>query len=123
MRIVNLTSEGHRLAPSGGCPLEKSKLDSAGPWGRYGHSKLANILFTKELASRYPDITSVAVHPGVIKTDLYVPNASSSIIMKYGMMAMYVYFGAFPSPFVRSLEFQVMFLELITKKKLPRHLY
>ena len=88
VRIVNLTSEGHRLAPSGGCPLEKSRIDGAGPWGRYGHSKLANILFTKELAARYPDITSVAIHPGVIKTDLYVPNASSSIIMKYGMMAL-----------------------------------
>lgn len=88
---MNLTSEGHRLAPSGGCPLEKSKLDNAGPWGRYGHSKLANILFTKGLAARYPDITSVAIHPGVIKTDLYVPNASSSMIMRYGMMA----FGPF----------------------------
>lgn len=91
VRIINLTSEGHRLAPSGGCPLEKSKLDKAGPWRRYGHSKLANILFTKELASRYPSITSVAIHPGVIKTDLYVPNASSSMIMRYGMMA----FGPF----------------------------
>ena len=71
--------------------MEKSKLDNAGPWGRYGHSKLANILFTKELAARYPDITSVAIHPGVIKTDLYAPNASSSMIMRYGMMA----FGPF----------------------------
>lgn len=42
-------------------------------WARYGQSKLANVLFTRELASRYPSITSVAVHPGVIKTDLYDP--------------------------------------------------
>lgn len=71
--------------------MDKSKLDEQGTWGRYGHSKLANILYTKELAARYPDITSVAVHPGVIKTDLYKPNAASSMIVRYGMMA----FGPF----------------------------
>ena len=86
MRIVNLTSEGHRLAPTGGCPLEKAELTEQGPWARYGHSKLANILFTKELASRYPDITTVALHPGVVKTDLYVPNTTSSMFMKYGIL-------------------------------------
>ena len=86
MRIVNLTSEGHRLAPTGGCPLEKPKLDEQGPWARYGHSKLANILFTKQLASRYPDIMSVALHPGVVKTDLYMPNASSNMLIRYGVM-------------------------------------
>ena len=34
---------------------------------------------------------------------------------------LYVYFGAFLSPFVRSPEFQVMFLEQMTKNKLPRY--
>ncbi len=86
VRIVNLTSEGHRLAPSGGLKLDKADLDKEGTWARYGHSKLANILFTRELAARYPSITSVAVHPGVIKTDLYAPNQTSSMFMKYGMM-------------------------------------
>ena len=96
VRIVNLTSEGHRLAPTGGCPLEKSKLDQQGPWLRYGHSKLANVLFTKQLASQYPDITSVAVHPGIIKTDLYVPNSDSSVIMKYGTVIF--------SPFMKTVS-------------------
>ena len=86
MRIVNLSSEGHRLAPAGGCPLEKAKLSEQGPWARYGHSKLANILFTKELASRYPDIMSVAVHPGVVMTDLFLPNATSSTLLRYGLI-------------------------------------
>ncbi|KAK9415118.1 putative NAD(P)-binding protein [Seiridium unicorne] len=40
---------------------------SDGPWGRYGHSKLANIYFVKELAKHYPQILSVAVHPGGVK--------------------------------------------------------
>lgn len=86
VRIVNLSSEGHRLAPSGGLKLDKADLDKESTWVRYGHSKLANILFSQELAARYPSITSVAVHPGVIKTDLYVPNQTSSMIMKYGLM-------------------------------------
>ncbi|KAI9716770.1 MAG: hypothetical protein M1812_005110 [Candelaria pacifica] len=86
VRIVNLSSFGHNMAPSGGIIYETAKLGKEGPWARYGQSKLANILFTKELARRYPSITSVAVHPGIIKTDLYVPTNESSMVMRYGMM-------------------------------------
>ena len=86
VRIINLSSEGHRLAPSGGLKFDKDVLDQQGTWARYGQSKLANIMFTRELAARYPAITSVAIHPGVIKTDLYAPNQNSSMIMRYGMM-------------------------------------
>ncbi|KAL8914866.1 MAG: hypothetical protein Q9172_006998 [Xanthocarpia lactea] len=86
VRIVNLSSEGHNLAPRPqGIIFDKRKLDKQGPWARYGQSKLANILFTKELASRYPSITSVAIHPGVIMTDLYVPNQQTNMLMKYGL--------------------------------------
>ena len=83
VRIINLTSEAHRMGPSGGIKLED--LNQQNTWARYGQSKLANILFTRELAERYPSITSVAVHPGIIKTDLYAPNQNSSILMRYGL--------------------------------------
>lgn len=86
VRIINLTSEGHRMAPSGGIKVDKEVMDKQGTWARYGNSKLANIMFSRELATRYPSITSVAVHPGIIKTDLYAPNQNSSMIMKYGLM-------------------------------------
>lgn len=87
VRIVNLTSEGHNLAPrSKGIIFDMEKLKEYGSWARYGQSKLANILYTKELARRYPSITSVAVHPGVIKTDLYLPNQQNSMILRYGLM-------------------------------------
>ncbi|KAE8352279.1 hypothetical protein BDV28DRAFT_149201 [Aspergillus coremiiformis] len=33
-------------------------------------SKLANILYARELARRYPAITTVSVHPGVVRTGL-----------------------------------------------------
>jgi NAD(P)-dependent dehydrogenase (short-subunit alcohol dehydrogenase family) len=42
-------------------------------WTRYSQSKLANILFTTELARRYPNITSVAIHPGGVATNLITP--------------------------------------------------
>ncbi|KAI9817472.1 MAG: hypothetical protein M1827_001082 [Pycnora praestabilis] len=88
VRIVNLSSEGHNLAPWTGIIFDQAKLLKQGAWPRYGQSKLANILFARELARRYPTITSVAVHPGLIKTDLYAPNRKSNAIVRYGMMLM-----------------------------------
>lgn len=86
VRVVNLTSEGHNLAPRPqGILFDKAKLDKQGPWTRYGQSKLANILFTKELANRYPSITSVAIYPGLILTDLYAPNQRSNFLLRYGL--------------------------------------
>ena len=34
----------------------------------YAQSKLANVLFTRELARRYPEIDAFALHPGAIRT-------------------------------------------------------
>lgn len=72
VRIINLSSMGHRFAPRPeGIIFDQPELEKRMTSTRYGQSKLANILFTRELARRYPDIVSVAVHPGVIITDLY----------------------------------------------------
>ena len=73
VRIITLTSSGHEMfSPKDGMLLDQAKTMMAdqGPWGRYGHSKAANILFTKALARKYPQIKSVAVHPGLAKTGL-----------------------------------------------------
>ena len=43
---------------------------TGGRWLRYGQSKLANAVYALELSKRYPDITCVSLHPGVISTDL-----------------------------------------------------
>jgi len=85
VRILNLSSEGHHLAPTGGILFDRTKLDAQGTWARYGQSKLANILFTRSLAKKYPSITSVSLHPGVIKTDLYGPNKESNAVVRYGL--------------------------------------
>lgn len=45
-----------------------------GPWQRYGQSKLANILYTAELARRYPEeesgIKFASLHPGIFNTGM-----------------------------------------------------
>lgn len=73
VRIINLTSWAQKwFAPAEGLMLEDAKttMDKIGPWQRYGHSKIANLYFTKGLAKRYPHIRSIAVHPGGVKTSL-----------------------------------------------------
>ena len=75
VRILNVTSDGHKFAPTGGFVPEKALTDMKeyNTFTRYGQSKLANILFTTELAKRYPRITSVSVHPGGVATGLAGP--------------------------------------------------
>src|SRR5690606_13554827 len=72
-RIVILSSDAHRRAPPEG--IQFDNLDGARgyiPWAAYGQSKLANLLFAKELARRLRNtqITVNACHPGVINTNL-----------------------------------------------------
>lgn len=93
VRIINLTSEAHNFARSADILCDQAKLETQGTWARYGYSKLANILFSRELSKRYPSITSVAVHPGIIKSDLWAPNAQSNSIMRYIMQGTLVLTG------------------------------
>ncbi len=72
-RVVMLSSSAHSQAPKGGVQLDN--LDGAKgytAWGNYGQSKIANILFAKELARKFEGTkkTANAVHPGVIATNL-----------------------------------------------------
>jgi len=74
-RIVNVASEAHRM----GGPLDFDDLGSAKRYsamGVYGRSKLANLLFTRELARRLAGtgVTVNAVHPGAVRTGLGLNN-------------------------------------------------
>ncbi|KAL3473845.1 hypothetical protein BJX99DRAFT_190323 [Aspergillus californicus] len=73
VRVVTLSSIGHNLSPSFSTIMDQPKLKACNTHARYGASKVANILFAAELARRYPSLTSVSVHPGLILTDLYGP--------------------------------------------------
>lgn len=74
VRVVLLTSLGFKQHPRRGIQFEglRTTQDAglAGSWVRYGQSKLANVLYASELARRYPSITSVSIHPGVVGTGL-----------------------------------------------------
>jgi NAD(P)-dependent dehydrogenase (short-subunit alcohol dehydrogenase family) len=88
VRVVSLSSIGHNLAPSFETILDQEKLKGVNTNARYGASKAANILFAAELARRYPAITSVSVHPGIIVTDLYSSINESSPFAALGTKAL-----------------------------------
>ncbi|MGG0382672.1 SDR family oxidoreductase [Priestia endophytica] len=69
-RIVNVSSGAHKW---GRIHFEDMNLEANySVMKGYGQSKLANILFTKELAKRlsHTDITVNALHPGAVSTNL-----------------------------------------------------
>ncbi|XVV05538.1 oxidoreductase [Actinosynnema sp. CA-248983] len=79
-RVVTVSSLAHQMGA----------IDLADPnyevrrytsWGAYGQSKLANLLFARELERRCRsaglDVTSVAAHPGVTATELSTNMARS----------------------------------------------
>jgi NAD(P)-dependent dehydrogenase (short-subunit alcohol dehydrogenase family) len=72
-RVVMLSSSAHQMAPKGGIAFDN--LDGKQgykPWTFYGQSKMANMLFAKELSRRLKSgkQTAYSVHPGVILTGL-----------------------------------------------------
>eukprot|EP00933_Yihiella_yeosuensis_P036562 TRINITY_DN30338_c0_g1_i1.p1 TRINITY_DN30338_c0_g1~~TRINITY_DN30338_c0_g1_i1.p1 ORF type:complete len:444 (-),score=98.22 TRINITY_DN30338_c0_g1_i1:124-1413(-) len=73
-RIINVSSTAHL-----GATKELMEGDLMAPerytqWGAYCQSKLANVLFTKELDRRFKEagvkVTAVSCHPGGVDTDL-----------------------------------------------------
>jgi NAD(P)-dependent dehydrogenase (short-subunit alcohol dehydrogenase family) len=75
-RIVNVASDAHRFVRS----LDPDQPEGSGRfrwWQAYGRSKLANILFTRELARRLEGsgVTVNAAHPGAVSTRLGQQNA------------------------------------------------
>jgi NAD(P)-dependent dehydrogenase (short-subunit alcohol dehydrogenase family) len=72
-RVVMVSSDAHKGAPREG--IQFDNLDGArgySPWASYGQSKLANLLFARELAKRLEGTAKTAnsLHPGVIATNL-----------------------------------------------------
>ena len=97
---------GHSLAASGKDGVKFESIDDVNrdfgsTWRRYGQvrnipifearllkvaqSKLANILFAKEISRRYQDeqIYSSATHPGVVKTGAYPPSFTCKSVYLY----------------------------------------
>jgi NAD(P)-dependent dehydrogenase (short-subunit alcohol dehydrogenase family) len=74
-RVVNVNSEGHRAPLFGGGSVHIDFGDLGSdhgydPFLAYSRTKLANLLFSYELQRRHPELSVVAVHPGMVRTDL-----------------------------------------------------
>ncbi|XP_004682135.1 PREDICTED: retinol dehydrogenase 11 [Condylura cristata] len=69
-RVVNLSSLAHHMGKIHFHNLHGEKFYNSGL--AYCHSKLANILFTQELARRLKgsSVTTYSVHPGTVHTEL-----------------------------------------------------
>jgi NAD(P)-dependent dehydrogenase (short-subunit alcohol dehydrogenase family) len=70
-RVVELSSAGHRFSDVN---LEDPNFETTEytPFGAYGRSKTANVLFAVEFDRRHKDrgVRATAVHPGGIQTEL-----------------------------------------------------
>jgi hypothetical protein len=71
-RVVNVSSEAHRFGV-----MNVKNINLKGEyndWKAYGQSKLANVMFTFELAKRLPAsirLDTNCLHPGVVETELW----------------------------------------------------
>ncbi|RYR37643.1 hypothetical protein Ahy_A09g042502 isoform C [Arachis hypogaea] len=94
-RIVNVSSEAHRLTYSEGIRFDKINDESSyHSWRAYGQSKLANILHANQLTTLLKedgaDITANSLHPGTIATNLFrhmgvangIVNAIGRLVLK-----------------------------------------
>ncbi|KOS42063.1 hypothetical protein ACN38_g7077 [Penicillium nordicum] len=110
-RIVLLTSQGRGLHPRGGIIFDKlntaQDIAFGGPWVRYGQSKLANLVYARELAKRFPAITSVSVHPGVVGTGLVTGLGIKEKMLVYAItwwMMLQPYEGAFSQTWAATVD-------------------
>lgn len=73
-RVIPVSSLALVLAPKGGIVFDDLKTTQAywilGKWQRYAQSKLANLLYGRELARRYPEVLTLVADPGPSNTGL-----------------------------------------------------
>ena len=96
-RVVNVASTAHRSARGGvGFGDLQSEQRYRG-MQVYGRSKLANILFTNELARRLPatQVTANSLHPGTVATG-YARDGDASGFLAFGVKLI--------KPFIRTPE-------------------
>jgi len=93
-RIVTVASMAHRRAAFDLDDLNWTRRRYSGI-GAYGATKLANILFTRELARRLDgsNVTANCLHPGVVATHIFA-----------GMGVFGALFGRATRPFMRTIE-------------------
>ena len=81
-RIVNVASDAHK-----GVSLDFDDLEGKkqfGGWRAYQRSKLANVLFTYELARRLEGsgVTANTLHPGFVRTTIFRGPGLASVLLR-----------------------------------------
>ncbi|XP_050225162.1 short-chain dehydrogenase TIC 32, chloroplastic-like [Mercurialis annua] len=92
-RIINVSSDGHRISYRGGIRFDKINDPSGySSFFAYCQSKLANVLHANELARRLKEdganITANSLHPGIIPTNLVFSSKNSSNSIVAGVIKM-----------------------------------
>jgi NAD(P)-dependent dehydrogenase (short-subunit alcohol dehydrogenase family) len=87
-RIVVVSSMAHKLGSVDINDVHFKNGRKYSPWGAYGQSKMANILFANSLADELKDteVQAFSLHPGVIATSLW---RNSNIFVK-GVVSAFV---------------------------------
>lgn len=96
VRIVVISSSSHKM-----CPLEGIAFPSLTTTApdqialvRYGQSKLANILYARELAKKFPQFGVVAVSPGYVNTNIqHSMTGVPSLVRKLDNAVSFLYNG------------------------------
>lgn len=91
-RVVAVSSGAHRITHNQGIRFDtlKNSAESLNTYTRYGQSKLANILWARQFAKQYPQITAVSIHPGIVQTELLEKaTGAGSIIHTLGKLLWY----------------------------------
>lgn len=104
-RVVVVSSGAHRIGSMHFDDLQSERSYSR--WGAYGQSKLANLLFARELGRRYPSLLVAAAHPGYAATHLQNGHGSALLagVMKVGnaVLAQSEEGGAMPSVYAATM--------------------
>lgn len=91
-RIVNVSSDAHQPASIN---FDDIQAENYSAFGRYGETKLMNVMFTYELARRLEgtNVTTNALHPGLVNTGFGMNNDG---IAKVFLSALQWVFGKSP---------------------------
>ena len=83
-RVVTVSSDAHYGAPGIDFDAVRRSTPSFTGQREYAVSKLCNVLFTQELSRRAGDVSSYALHPGVVASDIWrrVPWPARAIIKR-----------------------------------------
>lgn len=84
VRVIMVSSHALVYAPKQGVVFDslKSDAENLGAYGRYGQSKLAMTLWTREMARKYPQFKFASIHPGVVQTNLFNGATGSPMIIR-----------------------------------------